>query len=227
MAHIAIPEEIPVMTLPEAVLFPQAMMPLHIFEPRYQQMLAEVLESHRLFAVAGLSDEEAGAMGMGEPACPVATVGIVRACHKNDDNTANLILQGLARVRFEEIVREEPFRIARVRALPTQNDTGLHDVKQLRTGLLRLIKTYHKLGAPNAPSEILDFLSNLRDAETLVDLSAFTLCPNADIKQELLEILPLTERFNTLMQYLKAENERLQIEHKLKGGLDTDDFSLN
>src|SRR6267154_1999339 len=47
-----LPSEIPVMTLPEATLFPQALLPLYIFEPRYRQMLADALHSNRMFSVA-------------------------------------------------------------------------------------------------------------------------------------------------------------------------------
>ncbi|HTO02917.1 MAG TPA: LON peptidase substrate-binding domain-containing protein, partial [Opitutus sp.] len=52
---ITLPEELPVMTLPNVTFFPQAVMPLHIFEPRYRQMLRDVLAADRLFAVAGLN----------------------------------------------------------------------------------------------------------------------------------------------------------------------------
>ena len=47
-----LPVELPIMTLPNATLFPQAMLPVFIFEPRYRQMLAEVLVGSRMFAVA-------------------------------------------------------------------------------------------------------------------------------------------------------------------------------
>ena len=56
----ASPDEVPVMTLPNVVFFPQALLPLHVFEERYREMLADVLASNRLFAVAGL-DERTGA----------------------------------------------------------------------------------------------------------------------------------------------------------------------
>ena len=53
--EIKLPDEVPLMTLPNTAFFPQALMPLHIFEPRYRHMLRDVLGSNRLFAVAGLN----------------------------------------------------------------------------------------------------------------------------------------------------------------------------
>ena len=50
-----LPSEVPVMTLPNATLFPQALLPLHIFEPQYRRMLKDVLHSDRMFAVAARS----------------------------------------------------------------------------------------------------------------------------------------------------------------------------
>ena len=50
-AGIPLPKEIAVMTLPGTVLFPQAIMPLYIFEQRYRQMLSDVLKKNRLFAL--------------------------------------------------------------------------------------------------------------------------------------------------------------------------------
>ena len=55
IGFMMIPSEVPVMTLPNATLFPQALLPLYIFEPRYRQMLVDMLHSHRMFSVASLS----------------------------------------------------------------------------------------------------------------------------------------------------------------------------
>ena len=76
---ITLPEELPVMTLPNVTFFPQALMPLHIFEPRYRQMLKDVLATNRLFAIAGLNEKLIGLENQFEPPYRIASVGIVRA----------------------------------------------------------------------------------------------------------------------------------------------------
>src|SRR5262245_30213621 len=117
METLVVPEMVPVMTLPNTVFFPQALLPLHIFEPRYRQMLREVLATNRLFAVACLDQALAAKPGSNEPAHHVATVGIVRACQKSDNDTSNLLLQGISRVEIVGTVREHPYRIISVRPL--------------------------------------------------------------------------------------------------------------
>ncbi|MEY2788462.1 MAG: hypothetical protein RLZZ34_1605 [Verrucomicrobiota bacterium] len=82
-----IPDRMGVMILGEASLFPQAMMPLFIFEPRYREMLAESLESHRMFCLAM---QRTGAKR--ESPCRIATLGLVRASVRNPNGTSNLVL---------------------------------------------------------------------------------------------------------------------------------------
>ena len=58
ISEIEIPKNIPIMTLPEAVLFPQVIMPLHIFEERYRKMLLDVLDGPRVFGIATLKQND-------------------------------------------------------------------------------------------------------------------------------------------------------------------------
>src|SRR5260370_38409969 len=85
-----IPREVPVMTLPNATLFPQALLPLYIFEPRYRQMLADALHSNRMFSVA-MQKPGSGR----ETPSPVAGLGLIRGSVGPRGGTAHLVLQGL------------------------------------------------------------------------------------------------------------------------------------
>src|SRR5687767_10942678 len=86
---VKLPREVPVMTLPNATLFPQALLPLYIFEPRYRQMLADALHSHRMFSVAMQRPDR-----MREAPLPVAGLGLIRVSVGHKDGTSHLILQG-------------------------------------------------------------------------------------------------------------------------------------
>ena len=90
-----LPDAVPVMTLPSATLFPQALLPLYIFEPRYRRMLAEALDSNRMFTVAMQRPGRTR-----EIPCPVAGLGLIRVSVGHNDGTSHLILQGLARVQL-------------------------------------------------------------------------------------------------------------------------------
>src|SRR5881409_3360449 len=107
-----IPREVPVMTLPNATLFPQALLPLYIYEPRYRQMLADALQSTRMFSVAMLKPGSRR-----ETPSPVAGLGLIRVSVGHRDGTSHLILQGLARVELEAAIRYRPYRVQRIRPL--------------------------------------------------------------------------------------------------------------
>lgn len=224
--EIEIPREVPVMTLSSAVLFPQAVMPLYIFEPRYRTMLREILEADRIFAVAALDEEREKESG-GEPPHPVAGIGIIRACKKNDNGTANLIVQGLARVELEAIVSEEPYRRARIHQLPSRADAQQSAVMdRIQDTLIALVQTQIRLGAP-IPKEVIQFLGQMKDAESVLDLTIYTLCPSTRLKQELLETVDIPARFLRFERFLRGEIQKLVIQNKLKGDLGDDAIGNN
>src|ERR1039458_4368319 len=107
-----LPRQVAVMPLPNATLFPQALLPLYIFEPRYRQMLADALHSDRMFSVAM---QRPGSTR--ETPSPVAGLGLIRVSVGHRNGTSHLVLQGLARVELAEAVRYKPYPIHRIRPL--------------------------------------------------------------------------------------------------------------
>ncbi len=224
--EITLPEELPLMTLPNVAFFPQALMPLHIFEPRYRKMLRDALATNRLFAVAGLDVSQLNEPGKFEPPHRVASVGIIRACQKNDNGTSNLLLQGLARIEIVEILTDEPYRRIRGRALTSQPGASEDDTQFLRRELSRLLNLKLKLAAEGA-GEMAAFLKTVDDPEAFVDIAAFSLCENPALKQKLLETLDIHRRFELFSRQLRSEVEALKLRRKLQGRLPDDHIADN
>ena len=223
--EVQIPREVPVMTLSSAVLFPQAMMPLFIFEPRYREMLKDVLAKDRIFAVAAL-DESSDVTRELETPHNSAGVGMIRACKTNEDGTSNLILQGLARVEFEAIVSEAPYRTARIRPILSKPGGSFDLMDTIQPDIISLVQAQINLGAP-IPREVIQFLNSIPQPECMLDLAISTLCHASDLKQELLEkrgILPRYERFRS---FLREGIQRLKLERELRGNLDDDAIGQN
>jgi len=222
---VEIPQEVPVMTLSSAVLFPQAMMPLFIFEPRYKTMLRDVLANDRIFAVATL-DERSKESTHSETPYSVASIGVVRACKQNPDGSSNLVLQGLARVEFESITSEEPYRTAKIRQLLSEPGGSKDRLAANQSRLLSLIQTQRRLGAW-IPKEVIQFLSTINEPESALDLAIYTLCSSAPLKQELLETRGVLPRYEKFAAYLQSEIQRLKLDIKLKGKLDDKNIGNN
>jgi len=219
-----IPREVPVMTLPNATLFPQAFLPLYIFEPRYRQMLSDALHSTRMFSVAmqrpGSSRES--------PA-PIAGLGLIRVSVAHRDGTSHLILEGLARVELEKTVRYKPYRVQRIRPLRTPPCDNVR-VDALVAKVRELLEERVQIGlpfpfpamAPQAakaktptvsPKEILHYLDSISDPEQAADFVSCAVLPGAMERQAILETVDVEARLRQLIHFLLAE-----IRHKRKGG---------
>jgi len=223
--EITVPDEVPVMTLQNTAFFPQALMPLHIFEPRYQEMLRDVLATNRLFAIAGVNEKQAAGDGSEAPH-RIASLGIVRACQKNDDGTSNLLLQGLCRVQITEIVRESPYRQIKIQALASLPGASDEANETLRRELSRLLSVKARLAHTDA-RDMMKFLKTVHDPEAFVDIAAFSLCESAKLKQKLLETLDVHHRLLLFGGQLRAEIERLKLQRKLQGPLSDERVSEN
>jgi Lon protease-like protein len=191
--------------LPNLVLFPHVLQPLHIFEARYKEMLEEAIEDDWLIALALLApgweaDYE------GRPALmPVACLGRVATYHRMDDGRYNLLLVGLKRVG---IVRELPttksFRQAEVEIF--------EDVYAPATALdrpnlqRRLLETFKSVlpKLPEAQEQIDQLLSNEFSLGMLTDIVSYTIDLELADKEKLLRELDVDRRATMLLERLEV-----------------------
>lgn len=223
MDTLHVPEMVPVMTLPNTVFFPQALLPLHIFEPRYRQMLRDVLCSDRVFAVARLAHARGEAV---EPMPAIVSLGIIRACQKAENDTSNLLLQGICRVEVKAVVREAPYRIIAVKPITTTAGTHHAELEILRLEVMRLLNLRRRLGTP-VPKGMTQFLESIDDIDTFADIAVFNLCDDSALKQQLLETLETRRRLQLFATALKAEIEDQRLRRKLQGPLPDDNIAHN
>ncbi len=188
------------MVLPNAVLVPNALLPLHIFEPQYREMLRWCLERERIFCVAlrrpGAEDSAP------ENFLPVGGVGLVRACVGADDGTSNLILQGLARVKFGALVQPEPFRIAEIREFPS-DCPNVVEAEALGAKVVEICGTLHEQGR-SLPAALVQKLRHVTNPELLADIVTQTFVRDPMQQQRLLEEASVSERMRMLIRYLQA-----------------------
>jgi Lon protease-like protein len=203
-ASLILPEQLPVMPLPGALLFPHALLPLYIFELRYRQMLKHALAHHRMFCVAlikpGCADWQSTADFF-----HTAGVGLIRACVERGDGTSNLILQGLERVRFRSFEQEAPFPIATIDSLEIDSVPSV-ETDALAAKVLELYSGLKGDGERQLPPKVDRYLADLSDPEMLADLVASTFVSDPLHRQRILEELSTNRRLRLLIQYLREEN---------------------
>ena len=199
---VDLPDEVPVMPLPGAVLFPHALLPLYIFETRYREMLEHALQRDRMFSVTLI-----------KPSCPewrapedffhFATIGLIRACVDRGDGTSNLVLQGLHRVRFASFQQATPFPIARIDIVESTK-TATVESEALGEKILELYRKL-KRAERQLPPKVDRYIAQLGDLEMLADLVASTFVDDPLRRQRMLEESSLNQRLRLLITYLQDE----------------------
>ena len=171
--------------LPNFVMFPHVVLPLHIFEPRYRQMTVDALEGDRIITMVQISPASPGKT-WAEPV-PIEAVGCLGKIIQHErlaDGRFNLLLLGCKRVRLlHELESQKLYRSALVEILEDQEPTPPHEpVRSELIGLFRqAYKTHRELD-----SEMAELLEKPVPLGVLTDLIAHALALSPALKQRLL-----------------------------------------
>jgi Lon protease-like protein len=207
--------------LPNLVLFPHAVQPLHIFEPRYRQMTADALAGDQLIALVLLQPNWEEDYDSRPGIHSVACLGKIVADQRLEDGRYNLLLRGHSRVRIlHEVLDSKLYRSAEVELLVDIDVTGKHQKtlrKQLVTALTAWFPTQEGVYA-----QLGQVLQSGLPLGALVDVLTFALPLTPDVKQRQLEELDVERRIACLLANLPAKPAKNAPDHKFPP-----DFSLN
>lgn len=193
-------DAMPVFPLPEVVLFPGALLPLHIFEPRYRALLQDCMRSHRTLTVAQIRP---GLDADGQPnIAQIGGAGLIVRCDTLDDGRANIVLLGRAAVSLEELPFVPPYRRARARIvadLPDHEPTASD-----KAALIAAAQAFVGLVRKHDASFSFDLPQHL-PASDLASACAQHLLVDARARQELLELRSPHERVSRVAALLLAQ----------------------
>ena len=191
--------------LPNLVMFPHVLQPLHVFEPRYRELVEESLDGDRLIAMAVLAPGWESNYEGRPDLHPVACLGRIASHQRLEDGRFNLLLAGLKRV---ELVRELPaeklFREADVDVL---DDSYPASAAAKRPTLQRRLADAfrRKLSDANQLQKQLDeLLSGEISLGMLTDVLAFTLKLKLEVKLALLRETEVDRRAEMLLSAIEA-----------------------
>jgi Lon protease-like protein len=205
-----IPTRVPVFPLPNVVFFPKTYLPLHIFEPRYRQMVADAASGDRCIAMA-LLKEGWEPDYYGSPAIyPVLCVGRLVSVQPLSDGRSNILLQGLGRCELREEHFEKPYREATIRVKPKRSEVKL--AADVRRALIDVLGRY--LQTREQSSAWQRFFREEVSDEVLVNTLATYLDCTPIEKQFLLEADGLQQRARRLSDLIQF---MLPDQHGAKG----------
>jgi Lon protease-like protein len=192
-----LPSEIPLFPLPNVVLFPTSLLPLHIFEPRYRTMVQDALESERLIGMVMLRPGWEPHYEGVPSVYPVGCAGFITHAERLPDGRFNIMLRGMEKFRVlgERPVREgvECYRIAQIEPIKEAKTVAAGALQQSRDKLEKLIARNLRRSSDAVPKDIPD--------ADLVHAIAQHLEPLE--KQALLECNSLLDRCEALVEFLE------------------------
>lgn len=189
-----IPNRLPVFPLPNVVFFPKTYLPLHVFEPRYRRMVADVTMGGQCIAMA-LLKEGWEPDYYGNPAIYSALcIGRIVSVQPLPDGRSNILLQGLERGEILEEHFEKPYREATIRVTPMQSNEGLS--AGVRRSLIEVLGRYLQAREDNAAWQGF-FREEVSDEVLVNTLSTYLDCTPLE-KQFLLEADGLHQRARRL-----------------------------
>lgn len=200
--------ELPLFPLP-AVLLPGALMPLHIFEPRYRVMIRHALDTHRALAIVLITDP-AGADEHGHPPiAEVAGAGIIVDHVELPSGRYNVLVKGVARVRLDELPfvdeatgkPKTPYRRARATVVEGKKDVSPADISTMLSAASAFAARVRE-----RDPELELSLPKDAPAHALADLCAHQLVLDVRERQAILEMLDARDRVRRVAEVLALQH---------------------
>ena len=191
--------------LPNLVLFPHVAQPLHIFEPRYRQLMADALADDRLIAMALLQPGWEEDYHEHPPIHEFVCLGRIRQEEELEGGRFNLLLQGVIRARIlEEVDTDTMYRMARVELCPDVPVASPSEEEALRGRLGESVLPFFT-SHPPAMEQLRGLIASPLALGSLCDILCFALPLDSETKQRLLDEYDTERRVRLLLTSLEGK----------------------
>jgi ATP-dependent Lon protease len=216
-----IPETVPILSLRNTVLFPGVVLPISIGRPRSVQLVKDAYRSDKIVGTVAQKDPD-----MDNPEFndlhTVGTIGQLVKLLEMPDGSTTAIIQGRKRMIMSALVSDNPYFVAKVRAMQeTKPDSFSKDFDAIVGSLKDLSLKIIKIN-PNISPEASFAIKNIENNTYLINF----ICSNTDIKvqdkQKLLEVNNMRERGLMLLEYLVQEIQVLELKNELQSKVKSD-----
>ena len=208
-----IPDEIPILTLRNTVLFPGVVIPITVGRDKSIKAVNDAYKTDKLIGVLAEKDSN-----IEEPTVSdledIGTVAKIVKLIKMPDGGTTIIIQGKKRFKVEEITEDEPYFKAKITVLVEENLKDDADFSAMVSSIKDLAAQIIGL-SPNLPSEASIILKNIENPSFLIHFVSSNL--NSDIreKQKLLEINNIKARAELLMNLMQTELQYTELKNKV------------
>jgi Lon protease-like protein len=196
---------LPLFPLPDLVFFPNTRMPLHVFEPRYRQMVSDALTGEARFGIVLLRPGWQTNYYGAPPVYGCGTVGAIEQAVSLEDGRFNILVRGDVRFRIVSEVSRNPYRTARVIAQP-ELVRKAEEAYAEREWLADLARQYLEYLPNQTPVPEIETVG----LESLTNALIMSLNLDSEEKQKLLEVDDLVARSEQVGNELATRVETLR-----------------
>ncbi len=213
---LSVPPELPVLPLRDTVLFPNSFMPLAVARESSVRLIDEAIAGSKLIGVFTQRDA-----ALDEPhqddLYPIGTATHIHKMFRLPDGSLRLIVQGLARIRLDEVIAVQPYLRAKVSStLDWLNDDDHLEIDALQRNIKSNFQKVVSL-SPLLSDDLQTLAMNIVEPGRLADFIASSLSTiGTPIKQEILETLDVRARMDSLNRILIKELEVLELGSKIQ-----------
>ena len=213
---LAIPPELPLLPLRDTVLFPNSFMPLAVARESSVRLIDEAINTSKVIGVFTQRDAALDEPHQ-EDLYPIGTATHIHKMFRLPDGSLRLIVQGLARIRLDDIVAVRPYLRAQVSQAPDElSDEDRLEIDALQRNIKSNFQKVVSL-SPLLSDDLQTLALNITEPGRLADFIASSLSTiGTPVKQEVLETLDVRARMDTLNRILIKELEVLELGSKIQ-----------
>ncbi len=209
-----IPDELPILPLRNTVALPFTVLPLTVGIPRSVKLIEEAMEGDRIIGLVAMKDPSIELPGPDEVYTTGTAAQILKVV-KAPDDTLQVVIQGLERIKIDYWTATEPYLKAHIIVAPDERGTEDVEVEAFRRTLVDLSQKLVQY-LPNIPEEVVEFLERVEDPRYLTYLLASNARIEMEDTQKLLEEDSLKEKMRLLVKLLNRELEVLELGQKIQ-----------
>ncbi len=206
---------IPVLPLRDIVVFPHMVVPLFVGRDKSVKALEKVMTGDKRIMLitqksASVDDPKK------DDLFDFGTIANVLQLLKLPDGTVKVLVEGLQRASINMFTDNEDYLVSNIDLIDENNDSTDKKLRAISKSITDLFDKYVNLNK-KIPPEVLGTINEIDDLAKLSDTIASHLSIKLSDKQEILEAIDLTQRFEKIMNFIQAELDVMQVEKKIRG----------
>lgn len=217
-----IPEVLPVLPLIDTALFPKMVVPIIAMQKESVQLVDEAMSEDRIIGLIIARETKIKPKFTPDDLYSVGISALILKMAKSEDNTTQLLVQGLSRFSVKDFIKAKPYLQARVEYIKDKEEKD-KEIDALMANIISLFTRVVEL-SPGLPQEIGAMAKSIQEPGTLADMVASLINAKLEEKQKILELFDVKKRLKEVTRLLNYQVEVLELGNKIqsqvKGGMD-------